>query len=70
MRLPDPEKNRLDDRHTLEVTPRDGAVWLEISHGLTVSVTALRPSEASGIAQALHVAAVKAAEQASEKGCA
>ncbi|MFN7022241.1 MAG: hypothetical protein ACK4WH_13065 [Phycisphaerales bacterium] len=59
-KLPNPNSNRLNDMHTLEVTPREGNVWLEISHGITVSVTALYPAEARTIAKALLAAADKA----------
>lgn len=60
MKRPDPNKNRLGGLHTLEVTPRDGNVWLEIHHGITVSVTALFPAEARAIAKSLVAAADKA----------
>lgn len=59
-KLKNPADHRLSDRHTLEVSPREGSVWLEVAHGLTVSVTALWPAEARVIAKALMAAADKA----------
>ena len=58
-----PDTYRLSALHTLEVPPIGGNVWLEISHGLTISTTAFWPAEARIIAKAL----VHAADQAGGK---
>ncbi len=47
-------------RFDLGPNPVDGNVWVETSHGLTVSVLALYPAEARAIAKALIAAADKA----------
>ncbi|MFN7019862.1 MAG: hypothetical protein ACK4WH_00865 [Phycisphaerales bacterium] len=59
MRRPDPEAHRLTSMRTLEVTPRDGAVWLDVRHGIICSTVALRPEQARLVAESMRSAAAR-----------